>query len=105
MGPKSSEGSFNQNRAATNPTKPLFIIQKGSIHSGMGKHGVAFGRAQGLSSPGGECLLRPALRFCNAYGAICHVLMVLCKAIALIHKCKVSQASEVGTVGMWSDAC
>jgi len=57
------------------------------------------------SSPGGECLLRPALRFCKADLAFCHVLMVLCKVIALIHKCKVSQASDVGTVGMWSDAC
>ena len=28
-----------------------------------------------------------------------------CKVIALIDKCKVSQASEIGTVGMWSDAC
>ena len=84
MCPRSSEGSFYQNRAATNPTKPLLLIQKGSTPSGMGKHGVAFGRAQGLSSPGGECLSRPALRFCNADLAFCHVLMVLCKEVSPI---------------------
>ena len=37
--------------------------------------------------------------------ACCSGVMDQCKVIALIDKCKVSQASEIGTVGMWSDAC
>jgi hypothetical protein len=37
--------------------------------------------------------------------ACCSGGMDQCKVIALVDKCNVSRASEIGTVGVWSDAC